>query len=135
MKAFAWTLLALATLLQLLSDFSGFFLPSMAAADGVAVYPPAGQVLMGFFYHSSAYMVAAACLALIPRWKPKMETPLAVAAMLAVLSPLGAIAVWSIAGGDASYFRENFWPIRPLVQLAVFAMVAAPAGVVVIKRP
>lgn len=123
MKQAAWMTIALATLAQLFFDLAPFFLPSMASAEGVAVYPPASTVIIGLSYRCLPYLVFGVSLFLSAKYSAKFLRALAVATIVAVLSPIAAMALATALRVPAREFREEFWPVRPVAQMIVFSVV------------
>jgi len=78
------------------------------------------NTLIGFLYRCLPYLICSVSLIIASRRFTKWLKPVSLASILSVLSPLFAVASVSLFTIPVSEFREKFWPLRPLVQVAVF---------------
>lgn len=124
LRKISWSLVGLGIVSQIFFSFSPLLLPGMASAEGVAVYPPATKMILGFSYRALPYAVFAVALAIAGKRSPRLSLAVYAGVIVAVLSPLAIMAIWSVMRFSVSQFREEFWPIRPVVQIGVFAAVA-----------
>jgi hypothetical protein len=125
MRVMAWIAIGFGVAAQLFYDLSPLLLPSMASAEGVALYPSAAESLVGLSYRCFPYAVFGVSLVLVERLSAKWSFGIQLGVVMAVLSPPILMTLASATQIPPSHFRAAFWPIRPAVQIAVFLIVAS----------
>ncbi|MEZ4632006.1 MAG: hypothetical protein R2880_15065 [Deinococcales bacterium] len=106
---------------QLFIEMSIYFLPSMASADGVAIYPPLSSVLISIFYFIFPYLLFELLLIVASQRSSHSLRVLSLASIFAVLSPIFIIQTLQLF---TSEWDTRFWEIRPIFQLVVFLLAA-----------
>jgi len=134
MKQLAVTSIIIGVVIQCFYSFGTFFLPSMASAEEVALYPPFMRIAADALYRFMPYGVFWIGYRKLAFRSETWRTTIGVSTVIGVFSPLLFVALHLLGWKSASEFRENFWPIRPLVQLSFFVVAAGVALVLLRKK-